>query len=280
MKIVKEIKEMTLLVNNLKKEGQTVVFVPTMGYLHEGHLSLVREGKKRGHILVVSIFVNPTQFNDKNDFQVYPVDIERDSRLLEKEGCDILFLPHSESMYPEGFQTTIDVSELSKGMCGDSRPGHFSGVATVVAKLFNIVKPDVSIFGEKDYQQLALIRQMVRDLNFDIDIVGMPIVRESDGLAMSSRNVRLTTEERKLSLSLSKALLAGNQIFRDGNSDASAIIESAKGELAEGVELDYIDIRDTLTLKSIKKVNGEALMAIAARVGKTRLIDNTILRRN
>jgi len=271
---------MTQIARSLKMDGRKIVFVPTMGYLHEGHLSLVREGKKRGDTLVVSIYVNPAQFNEQCDYEDYPVNLDRDKELLEAEGCRILFLPSSESMYPSGFETTVHVSGLSKGMCGDSRPGHFSGVATVVAKLFNIVQPDIAIFGEKDYQQLALIRRMVSDLDFNIEIVGMPIVRESDGLAMSSRNARLSEDERMLSLSLSRALYSAMKIFEEGSCDAQRIIEGARGKIAGGIEIDYIDIRDAATLKPVDKVEGDALLAIAARVGKTRLIDNTILRRN
>lgn len=280
MKVISEIKEMCRLSRELKREGKKIAFVPTMGYLHEGHLSLVREGVKRGDVLVVSIYVNPTQFNEKSDFEAYPINLERDRVLLEREGCLILFLPTSENMYPHGFQTSIDVNELSKGMCGSSRAGHFSGVATVVAKLFNIVQPHIALFGEKDFQQLAIIKRMVTDLNFDIEVVGMPIVRESDGLAMSSRNVRLSNDERILSLSISKALQSGSEIYKKGTCDASRIIEGVRGEIPGAVKIDYIDIRDVNTLKSIEKIEDNALLAIAARVGKTRLIDNTILRRN
>ena len=280
MKIVKDIQEMTRIASGSWFEGKRIVFVPTMGYLHEGHLSLLREGKKRGDLLVASIYVNPAQFNDKSDFDAYPTDLERDMKLLEGEGCHVLFLPSSESMYPPDFQTSIDVSRLSKGMCGDSRPGHFSGVATVVAKLFNIVRPQVAIFGEKDFQQLALIRRMVRDLNFDIEIIGMPTVRERDGLAMSSRNVRLSDEERERALSISRALIHCSRLFKEGTHDAGQIAAAAKGSLSNGIEIDYIDVRDVNTLLPVEKIEKESLLAIAAKVGNTRLIDNIILKEN
>lgn len=278
MKIVKDIREMTRIAGETRREGKRIAFVPTMGYLHEGHMSLVREGKRRGDLLVVSIYVNPAQFNEKSDLEAYPSDLNRDRELLEGEGCHILFMPASDVMYPPGFQTTVDVTRLSKGMCGDSRPGHFSGVATVVAKLFNIVQPHVAIFGEKDYQQLAIIRQLVLDLNFDLEIVGMPVIREDDGLAMSSRNARLSDSDRPLALSLSRALKSGREIFKKGTREANRIITCVREGIAKGVNIDYIEIRDAVTLLPVETIESDALLAVAASIGNTRLIDNTLLK--
>jgi len=261
-----------------RREGRTIGFVPTMGYLHEGHLSLLKEAKKHADLLVASIFVNPAQFNESEDFNSYPREPERDRCLLEKNGVDILFLPATEEMYPEGFQTSIDVTKLSEGLCGAYRPGHFSGVATVVAKLFNIIRPDVAIFGEKDYQQLAILRRMNADLNFGISIVGVPTVRERDGLAMSSRNARLSPEERKLAPSLYQALTEGRRLFERGKKNAGAIVGKARGMIDDFIKIEYLEIRDSQTLSETEEISGQALFAIAARVGKTRLVDNIILK--
>ena len=267
-----------------RSEKLKIAFVPTMGFLHEGHLGLVREGKKRGDRVVVSIFVNPIQFNEEADLeaylQSYPVSFKRDVEKLKAEGADILFAPQALEIYPEGFQTSVSLSLLSSGLCGESRPGHFTGVTTVVAKLFNIVRPDIAIFGEKDYQQLALIRQMVDDLNFAIDIVGMPIVREADGLAMSSRNSRLEKKDRAAALSLYKALKKGAEVLRSGERSVDAIVGAAKGELDLSIALDYIEVRNPRTLETVETINKEALFAIAAKVGDVRLIDNIILKEN
>ena len=265
---------------SLRSKNLKIAFVPTMGFLHEGHLSLVREGKKRGDRVVVSIFVNPMQFNEQADLEAYPVSFKRDVDSLKAEGVDILFAPETLEIYPEGFQTSVALSGLSNGLCGDSRPGHFNGVTTIVAKLFNIVRPDIALFGEKDYQQLALIRQMVEDLSFGIDIVGMPIVREADGLAMSSRNSRLKKDDRLAALSLHRALKKGVELFRSGERSVETIIRAAKDELAAGVVLDYMEICDPRTLVTLKTINKNALFAVAAKLGEVRLIDNTILQEN
>ncbi|MDT8317706.1 MAG: pantoate--beta-alanine ligase [bacterium] len=280
MKTINGIDDMMQASASLRSEKLRIAFVPTMGFLHEGHLSLVREGKKRGDKVVVSIFINPMQFDEQADLQAYPVSFKRDTDRLEAEGVDILFAPQISEIYPEGFQTSVALSRLSKGLCGDSRPGHFTGVATIVAKLFNIIRPDIAIFGEKDYQQLALIRQMVHDLSFAIDIVGMPIVREADGLAMSSRNSRLKKGDRTAALSLYRALKKGADMFRSGERSVEAVIRAAKGELDSSIALDYIEIRDPLTLEILKTVNKDALFAIAAKLGDVRLIDNIILQEN
>ncbi len=278
MKIIEGVEEMARTSRSLKSEGKKIAFVPTMGYLHEGHLSLIGEGRRRGDILVVSIFVNPTQFGEGEDFHRYPRDVRRDIGILEDENVDILFLPGADEMYPEGFQTHVEVERLSRGLCGISRPGHFRGVATVVAKLFNIVSPDVAVFGKKDYQQLAVIRRMARDLNFHLEIIGMPVVREPDGLAMSSRNAYLSGEDRQKALSLYRALSKAERLFSDGVRDAGRIIGAAAREMEGNVEVEYIEIRDTQTLDPVDTIKGEALLAVAARVGDTRLIDNTVLK--
>lgn len=278
MRILDTVAGMRMASTEARQEAKTIAFVPTMGCLHEGHLTLIREAKKDADLVVASIFVNSTQFNESEDFSSYPRDIEKDRHMLEENGVDILFLPDSEEMYPEGFQTIVEVTELSAGLCGDSRPGHFRGVATVVAKLFNTVRPDVAVFGEKDYQQLALIRRMNADLDFGISIVGVPTVREKDGLAMSSRNARLLPEERKAALSLYRALDKGRTIFKDGEKNASAIIREAKDSADSSIEIDYLELRDSKTLSLVEEISGEALFAIAARVGRTRLIDNIIMK--
>ncbi len=280
MKTIKNIPDMMEASASLRSKKLRIAFVPTMGFLHEGHLSLVREGKKRGDRVVVSIFVNPMQFNEQADLEAYPVSFQRDVDSLKDEGADILFAPKTLEIYPEGFQTSVALSGLSRGLCGDSRQGHFNGVTTIVAKLFNIVSPDIALFGEKDYQQLALIRQMVEDLSFAIEIIGMPIVREADGLAMSSRNSRLKKNDRMAALSLYKALKKGAEILRSGERSTEIIIKAAKDELASSIALDYIEIRDPRTLVTLKTINKGALFAIAAKLGDVRLIDNIILQEN
>lgn len=263
---------------SIRKKGEKIAFVPTMGYLHKGHLSLIREGKKRGDHLVVSIFVNPIQFAEGEDLERYPRNMQRDGRILDEAGVDILFSPSAADIYPQGFQTHIDVEEISKELCGASRPGHFKGVATVVAKLFNIVSPHIALFGEKDYQQLVLIRRMTADLNYDTDIVGMPVIREDDGLAMSSRNSYLSEMQRRQALTLYRSLMKGKALFTDGVRNAEKIIEEAKMALDSNVRIDYMKICNIENLAPIERIEGEALFALAAYVGDTRLIDNIILR--
>lgn len=280
MIVIEDVDEMASACQALKCEGKRIAFVPTMGYLHEGHLSLMKEGKKRGDILVVSIFINPAQFNSSEDFDIYPENLKRDKKVLEECAVDILFFPNSSHIYPSGYQTTIEVKDLSKGLCGDSRPGHFSGVVTIVAKLFNIVSPDIALFGEKDFQQLAIIKQMVQDLNYQIEILGMPIVREEDGLAMSSRNAHLKPEERSKAISIYQSLKKGESVYNKGEKDVESIIACAKKSVDENINIDYMEIRDMKTLLPLERVEGKALFAVAATVGKTRLIDNMIVGRN
>ncbi len=259
--------------------GGTVVFVPTMGYLHEGHLTLVREGKKHGGHVVVSIFVNPTQFAPGEDLDKYPRNEEGDLALLSAEGVDAVFLPPAGSMYEEGHETRVILEKLPHHLCGLSRPGHFTGVATVVAKLFHLVMPHVAVFGQKDFQQLAVIRRMVRDLDFPIRIVGVPTVREADGLAMSSRNSYLTPSQRAFAPALYRALSLAREMVRQGETRPAAILEKALSPIWENAEarVDYAMIVDPDTLEGLAEIRGPTLMALAVFVGKTRLIDNLIL---
>ena len=251
-----------------------------MGFLHEGHLSLMRKGRELGDDLVISIFVNPTQFSPQEDFESYPRDFARDLELAGKEGVDAVFTPDNLELYPDEFQTYVELEKLPNHLCGLSRPNFFKGVATVVAKLFNIVQPHVAIFGEKDYQQLTVIRQMVRDLNFDINVIGGPTVRESDGLAMSSRNNYLTAKQRPSALALYKSLLKATELVESGVEDAEEIIQAATRLITAYPEtgIEYISICDPGNLEDIKTIDRPVLMALAVKVGKTRLIDNMILK--
>jgi pantoate--beta-alanine ligase len=259
--------------------GKTVGFVPTMGALHEGHLSLVRAGKTRCDVVVVSIFVNPTQFGPNEDFAKYPRTFERDRELLQCEGVDLLFAPPVTEVYPNGSVTYVTVEGMGEKLDGVSRPGHFRGVTTVVAKLFNIIEPDFAFFGQKDAAQVAIVRRMVRDLKIPVEIVACPIVREPDGLAMSSRNAYLNAEERERSLVLRLSLLRAQEMFDCGERDPRIMIEAAKKVFAEesAVRLDYFQIVDPDTLEAVEKIDGRALVAVAAYVGTTRLIDNVVL---
>ena len=264
----------------LLQRGRTIAFVPTMGYLHEGHLALMREGRTHGDTLIISIFVNPTQFGPAEDLQAYPRDLDRDVSLAESTGVDVLFAPEPEAMYDKVHQTYIDLEILPRYLCGPLRPGHFRGVATVVTKLFNIVKPHVAIFGEKDYQQLIIIRRMVRDLRFDIRVIGVPIVREPDGLAMSSRNTYLSEDERHSARSLFQSLQQAQESVARGIRDARQLVARASELIGSypytGIE--YVALCDPETLEDVNRVEGPTLMALAVRIGKTRLIDNTILK--
>ena len=276
MEIIEKPKDMQNFSEALRLSGKRIAFVPTMGYLHEGHLSLMREGRRRGDVLVVSIFVNPTQFGPGEDYDRYPRDFERDVKLMKDIPVDVVFHPSPQDMYPEGYQTFVEVTELTKYLCGRSRPGHFRGVTTVVAKLFNIVKPHVALFGYKDYQQLKVIERMVKDLNFDVEIVGMPIVREKDGLAMSSRNTYLSPEEREDALSIYRALKKAEEMFKEGVRDAEEIRKTVRSMLKG--EIDYVSVCDPETLVEIEgEIKDKALLAVAVKIGKARLIDNTIL---
>ncbi|HEX3693809.1 MAG TPA: pantoate--beta-alanine ligase [Polyangia bacterium] len=258
-----------------RRQGHRIAFVPTMGALHEGHVSLLREGRRRGQRLVLSIFVNPTQFGPTEDLARYPRDLDGDLALAATAGTDVAYVPEAAAVYPPGFQTFVEVREVEKGLCGERRPGHFVGVATVVCKLFNVVRPQVALFGEKDFQQLAVIRRMVRDLDLSVDIVGMPIVREADGMAMSSRNRYLSPVERQRGLSLSRGLHLAVSAARAGEKDGAALVALAAGALKGQVDsVDYVELRDAETLAPIARVDQPAVMLVAALVGRTRLIDN------
>ncbi|GAB6071756.1 pantoate--beta-alanine ligase [Venenivibrio stagnispumantis] len=274
MKVITDIKQMKDTIKSLKKEGKSVGFVPTMGYLHQGHLSLLECSKKENDITVLSIFVNPLQFGKNEDLDRYPRDFERDKNMAKD--ADIIFYPDYKDMYPQDFQTYVEVVELTKGLCGAYRPGHFRGVTTVVMKLFNIVNPDRAYFGKKDYQQYIVIKQMVKDLNMDIEIIGCPIVREEDGLAMSSRNKYLSEEERKQATGISKALFKAKEEFEKGERNPEKLKEIAKNVLYSYplINLQYLEIVDGETLKQKQIVEKGDIMAIAVYVGNTRLIDN------
>lgn len=279
IKIITTAKEMREHSEHMRSLGKTIAFVPTMGALHEGHLALIKEGRKLGDDLVVSIFVNPSQFSPEEDFESYSRNFDKDLKLLQKEGVDVIFSPNEDEIYQDGFQTYVDLENLPNHLCGIPRPIFFRGVATVVAKLFNIVRPHIAIFGRKDYQQLAVIRRMVRDLNFDIKIVGFPTVRESDGLAMSSRNSYLTPEQRINAVSLYKSLKQSQELVERGIKDAKRIIDAAYTLIKSHSEtaIDYISICDPETLDDMETIDRPALMALAVNVGKTRLIDNMML---
>jgi pantoate--beta-alanine ligase len=281
MQTITSIKEMQTLSNRVREEGKTMALVPTMGFFHQGHLSLMEEGRRRGDLLVISIFVNPTQFGTGEDYEDYPRDMKRDQRLAKETGVDAIFTPSVTEMYPSGYQTHVNVEEVTRNLCGISRPTHFRGVTTVVCKLLNIVKPHVAIFGEKDFQQLVAIRQMVSDLNLDMEIVGMPIYREEDGLAMSSRNRYLTTDERKTALCLSRSLKRAKELFEQGERKTEEIIKEIKKiiEAEKLARIDYVKICDVKTLKDIEQINQEAVLALAVKIGKARLIDNIVLRK-
>jgi len=279
MEVIKEISKMKEISKSWKKSGYRIAFVPTMGFLHEAHLALVRKAKELGDKTVVSIFVNPLQFGPKEDFREYPRDLERDLTLLEKEGVDVVFVPEVEEMYPSDFQTYVEVTKLTTGLCGAFRPGHFKGVTTVVLKLFNIVNPDFAVFGEKDYQQLQVIRQMVKDLNLDVKIIPHPTVREKDGLAMSSRNTYLSQEERKSAIALYQALLLAKKLIEEGERDPQRIREKMEDFIHSFpfTKVQYIEFVNPESLEPVGKIELPILCALAVFVGKARLIDNMLI---
>lgn len=278
MRTIRTVSEMQATADEIRKDRR-IAFVPTMGYLHEGHLALVRKAREIADVAVVSIFVNPIQFGPKEDLARYPRDFDRDAALLEKERTDIIFYPDDGEMYEKDFTTYVEVKRLEDHLCGKTRVGHFTGVATVVAKLFNIVKPHYAVFGQKDYQQLTVIERMVRDLNMDVEIVPYPTVREPDGLAMSSRNTYLTDMERKKARLISVSLRKAEEMVRSGEHNAETIRRAVEDILhqEDGIEVEYINICDTGTLEDVAAVAGRAVIAVACRIGRTRLIDNTIL---
>jgi pantoate--beta-alanine ligase len=279
MRICKTTDDMRAASRAARRHGKRLGFVPTMGALHEGHLSLVRAARAKCELVAASIFVNPLQFGPNEDLAKYPRSLERDLELLEKESVDFLFTPTPEEMYPAGAVTYVTVEGLSEKLCGRSRPGHFRGVTTVVAKLFHIVEPDLAFFGQKDAAQTAIIRRMVRDLNLPVEIVACPIVREPDGLAMSSRNAYLSPLERKFALVLHRALTQVRTRFDQGERSAAILIEAGKQAMAQepSARLDYLEIVDPATLDPMQELTSGALVAIAALVGNTRLLDNILL---
>ncbi len=280
MRIIESVTEMQQQAEAWRREGKRIALVPTMGYLHEGHLALMREARNHGDEIVVSIFVNPTQFGPGEDFERYPRDMERDVLLAGEVGVTAAFSPPVKEMYPERYQTFVEVMEVTRPLCGRSRPVHFRGVTTVVTKLFNVVKPHAAVFGEKDFQQLTVIRRMVRDLNMDVRIIGHPIVRESDGLAMSSRNVYLTPTQREAALNLSRALAEAEQLANGGERRGPIILGKVKERIDSNGELriDYAELCNPETLEDVIELRGPTLLALAAFVGSTRLIDNRVLK--
>lgn len=279
MKIIHTIKEMQVEADRHRHDGKTIGFIPTMGYLHEGHLSLIRIAKDQADVVAVSIFVNPTQFGPNEDLDKYPRDFDRDEKLASSAGADIIFYPAVEEMYPQGYLTYVDVEKVTDKLCGAKRPGHFKGVTTICTKLFLAVKPHFSVFGQKDAQQVLVIQKMVRDLNFDMEIVVGPIVREKDGLAMSSRNVYLSEDERADALSLNQSLLAAKNMISKGEKDTAVITSMIKEKIdtKTHTRIDYISIVDANTLESVDQISGLTLIALAVFVGKTRLIDNLLI---
>ena len=278
MKVVHTINEVREIVKNWKKEGLSIGFVPTMGYLHEGHKSLILKSVSENDKTVVSVFVNPTQFGPNEDLAKYPRDLLRDTELVESAGADLIFNPEPSEMYPEHFTTTVNTSEVTEHLCGAKRPVHFGGVCQVLTKLFNIVTPNKAYFGQKDAQQLAVVKRFVRDLNFDIEIIGCPIIREDDGLAKSSRNTYLSPEERKAAPLLYKSLLEGKKLIEAGERKASVIIKKITDVLNEEplAKIDYVSIVDNQNIQPIETLKGEILVAIAVYIGTTREIDNFI----
>ncbi|MSS70811.1 MAG: pantoate--beta-alanine ligase [Candidatus Latescibacteria bacterium] len=279
MQIIHPISGMQRTADALRASGRRIGFVPTMGYLHEGHASLIRHARKQSNEVIVSIFVNPAQFGPGEDYQAYPRDLDRDLRLIRETGGDIVFIPSAEEMYPPGFATSVHVEGLTEGLCGASRPGHFRGVTTVVAKLLTAVKPHLAVFGQKDAQQALVIRRMVRDLNLDAEVLIAPTVREPDGLAMSSRNIYLSPEERIEAGGLYQALRLARKMVQAGEREAPKIIQKMRDLLSErpSARIDYISIVDTQGLKPMDRLTGEVLVAVAVRFGRARLIDNVIL---
>ncbi len=279
MLFVKTINEVRTQVKEWKKQGLTVGFVPTMGYLHEGHKSLIDRAVKENDRVVVSDFVNPIQFGQNEDLSTYPRDIEADKALCEKAGASMLFNPEPDEMFLPDFCTFVETQNLSKELCGKTRPIHFRGVCTIVSKLFNIVTPDKAYFGQKDAQQLAVIRRMVRDLNMDIDVVGCPIIRESDGLAKSSRNTYLSETERQAALVLSKAVFLGQDLMKNGERNADTIINKMSDLINKEplAKIDYVQLVDADSIEPLAEAKGRVLVAMAVYIGKTRLIDNFIM---
>jgi pantoate--beta-alanine ligase len=281
MKVITSIKEMQKEAEALRKTGRIIGFVPTMGYLHEGHLSLIRIARKKADVVVLSIYVNPSQFGPHEDLETYPRDFEKDELLAKQEKVDIIFYPSDKEMYPKGYLTYVHVEEITKTLCGTSRPGHFRGVTTICSKLFHAVKPHFAVFGQKDAQQTVVIQRMIKDLNFDMEILVGPIIREQDGLAMSSRNAYLSEDERESALALYRSLRLAEDLLNNGEIKTAVIIKKMQKLIEEKpyTQIDYISIVDTVNLKALAEIKKSALIAMAVFVGKTRLIDNVIVSR-
>ncbi|MBN1999041.1 pantoate--beta-alanine ligase [candidate division KSB1 bacterium] len=278
MLIVNAVEKMRSLADQYRNTGKTIALVPTMGFLHEGHLSLIRRARSEADVLVTSIFVNPIQFGPNEDLDKYPKDLQRDIILAQDAGTDVLFVPVAKEVYPENFQTFVNVKELTRGLCGKTRPNHFEGVTTVVAKLFHIVKPHVAVFGQKDAQQALVIKRMIDDLCFDVRMFISPIVREDDGLALSSRNKYLTPEQRRRAGILYKSLCLAREMIKNGEKDVSVIKKCMKKEItAQQGKVDYIEIVLPDTLQPVGELTGNILIALAVYIGETRLIDNMLL---
>ena len=280
MKIIQDIDKMKTYAKIMRKDNKLVGFIPTMGYFHEGHLSLMRAARKQCDTIIVSVYVNPIQFGPREDFASYPRDIKKDEELARAEGVDVMFAPRDEDMYPAGYATYVNVEGLTEKLCGKSRPEHFKGVTTVVMKLFEITKPEIAYFGQKDAQQAFVIQKMVKDLNLGITMKIMPIVRENDGLAMSSRNSYLNKTERKEAPVLRKALLEAERAVSGGEASSKKIIKAMRDVIKEApsAKIDYISVVGTESLKDIASIKDEVLIALAVSIGKTRLIDNVIIR--
>ncbi|QZY56072.1 pantoate--beta-alanine ligase [Crassaminicella profunda] len=276
MFVVEAVKKIREVIEKEKREGKKIGLVPTMGYLHEGHLSLIRKAKEENDFVVVSVFVNPTQFGEGEDYESYPRELERDSKLAKSAGADLVFHPSVAEMYPKGYNTYVETYKITDKLCGASRPGHFRGVTTVVCKLFNIVVPHRAYFGQKDAQQVVVIKQMVRDLNMDLEIIPCPIVREEDGIALSSRNTYLNDEERKAGLILSKSLFKSKEMIENGERDGLKIKDFIINNIQTEplAKIDYVEVVDAENLQDIEKLQGEVLIALAVKFGNTRLIDN------
>lgn len=281
MKIIHTVQEAREAIAQACADGKSIGLVPTMGYFHEGHLSLMKKAREDNGFVVVSVFVNPTQFGPSEDFAAYPRDLAHDAQMAEGVGVDLVFNPPVEEMYPHGYSTYVEVERLTEVLCGARRPGHFRGVTTVVSKLFNIVQPDRAYFGQKDFQQLKVIQRMVRDLNFPLEVIGMPIFREADGLAMSSRNTYLNPDERKAALVLSKTLKYAQELVDSGVTSGAELTSKVEEFIRREplADIDYVSLVESENLACINTIEDEAVLALAVRIGKTRLIDNVLLKR-
>ncbi|MCX5668415.1 MAG: pantoate--beta-alanine ligase [Candidatus Omnitrophica bacterium] len=279
MKTIENISRMSTFVKMMKKEGKSISLVPTMGYLHEGHLSLVKAAKKHTDVVIMSIFINPIQFGPKEDFEKYPRDLKRDEEMAREAGVDVIFYPSLKDMYPEGYATYVTVEKLTGNLCGESRPEHFRGVATVVTKLFNIVKPEVAYFGQKDMQQAMMVKKMASDLNMGVEVKMMPVVREKDGLAMSSRNIYLSDAERRDAAVLYQSLKNAEMLVKNGERDARKVTKAVEDMIKskQSARIEYVKLVDAGELSDVKMITGEIALAVAVFFGETRLIDNTTI---